>query len=375
MQDNSSTDHNISLAYASKIMDDCFECHKCVRNCSYLEKYCDSPKDLAEQFQHPVQDQLDIPYLCNVCGLCKTICPKDLDIGALCMEARQQLVRLGMGPLPQHGSVRTNQKWGTSKHFTLSLPDVATGKCKRVFFPGCCLPGYSPFLTVSTYNYLRKCLPDTGIVLNCCGTPTYLIGDLKGFKTIFNAAVKQIRDMGAEEIIFACPDCFHTFKNFVHDMKLTTVYQIMAEKGIPDPVVKAGNRAFSIHDSCITRHESDLQESVRYLIKSIGYGIEELDCSREKTRCCGAGGMIATVDPEFFMKVVKERGNESPYDYVTYCAGCRLTFAFAEKPVLHVLDLFFRTDLDKWRLKPPPNPFAKWWNRLRLKKTFQRMKA
>jgi Fe-S oxidoreductase len=216
-------------------------------------------------------------------------------------------------------------------------------------------------------------LPDTGIVLNCCGAPTHLLGDHEGFNAILGTTVRQIQDMGAEEIIFACPDCFHTFKDFAPGMKFSTVYQAMAELGTPEPVIKGDKTAFSIHDSCITRHETDLQESVRHLIRSMGYGIEELDYSREMIKCCGAGGMAANANPKFLTQVIKKRADESPYDYITYCAGCGLTFAYVKKPVLHVLDLLFSSDLEKGKLKPPPNPLVKWWNRWKLKKTLQNM--
>jgi len=346
----------------------------CVESCQFLKNNCKTPGELAERLRKgQFRDDPIVPYSCNLCNLCQKVCIRGLDIGKMFLEVRQQMVQEGIGPLPQHKTVRSNQKWGTSKYFTLSLPDVKTGKCQRVFFPGCGLPGYSPHLVINMYNYLRERLPDTGIVLNCCGAPTHLLGDHEGFNAILGATVKQIQDMGAEEIIFACPDCFHTFKDFAPGMKFSTVYQAMAELGTPEPVIKAGNTAFSIHDSCIARHETDLQESVRHLIRSMGYGIEELDYSRELTKCCGAGGMAANANPKFLTQVIKKRADESPYDYITYCAGCRLTFAYVKKPVLHVLDLLFSSDLEKGKLKPPPNPLVKWWNRWKLKKTLQNM--
>ena len=93
------------------------------------------------------------------------MCPEDLDVGKLCLETREEMVQSGQGPLPQHKPVQSNQKWGTSKTFTLALPDRSTGKCERVFFPGCGLPSYSPQLVMRTYAYLQERRPNTGIVL------------------------------------------------------------------------------------------------------------------------------------------------------------------------------------------------------------------
>ena len=85
----------------------------------------------------------------------------------------------GKGPLPPHKGVQNYVRWGTHPTFALSRPDPATGKARRVFFPGCSLSGHSPHLVKAAYAYLRERLPDTGIVLNCCGAPSQLLGERK----------------------------------------------------------------------------------------------------------------------------------------------------------------------------------------------------
>ena len=349
------------------------ECRRCVKTCPFLENYCFTPKELVLRFQHLKKEDLNIPYSCHICSLCETVCPQDLNIGKLCMEYREKLVSLGLAPLPEHKAVLSNQKWGTSKHFTLAIPDIETGKCKRVFFPGCALPGYSPEIVLKVYEYLRKVLPDTGIVLNCCGAPTHLLGDMEGFKNIQEQTKRMFSELGTDEVILACPDCYHTFKDFAPELKLTTVYHIMAEKGVPEPVSKE-DMVFSIHDSCVTRYEEDLQESVREIVKTLGYKVEELEYSRSTTKCCGAGGMAFHGNRDLAVENMKRRADESPYDYITYCAGCKLTFAFVKKPVLHLLDLIYTPNLQEARLKPPPNPLVKWGNRWKLRKKLLKIK-
>ncbi len=349
------------------------ECRRCVKTCAFLEKNCFTPKDLVVKFQHLKKDDLVIPYSCNICSLCETVCPQDLNMGHLCMEFREKLIDLGLAPLPQHKPVLSNQKWGTSKYFTLALPDIETGRCEWIFFPGCALPSYSPDLVIKTYNYIKQKLPNTGIVLNCCGGPTHLLGDKEGFKRIQEDTINMMLELGTNKVILACPDCYHTFKDFAPQLEVTTVYHIMADYGIPEPLSKE-DIVFSIHDSCVTRHEEDLHEAVRYIIKELGYNVEELDYSRYMTKCCGAGGMAFNSDPEFITEVIKNRANESPHDYITYCAGCRLTFAFVKKPVLHLLDLIFNPKLQEARISSPPNPLVKWSNRWKLKKRLQKIK-
>lgn len=348
-------------------------CRRCVKDCSFLNDYCFTPKELVSRFQFLKKDEITMPYICNLCGLCETVCPQGLNMGNLCMEFREKLVNLGLAPLPQHKPVLSNQKWGTSNHFTLALPDIETGRCKRVFFPGCSLPGYSPNLVMNAYKYLREILPDTGIVLNCCGEPTNLLGDKKGFVRLQEATINMITGLGTNEVILACPGCYHTFKTHAPQLNVTTIYHIIAEKGLPKILEKEGG-PFSIHDSCVTRNEPELHESVRCIVNELGYEIDELDYSRENTKCCGAGGMAFHADREFITDVMKKRANESPNNYIVYCAGCLFTFAFVKKPVLHVLDLIFSSNLKELKTKSGPAPLIKWANRWKLKRRLRKIK-
>lgn len=89
---------------------------------------------------------------------------------------------------------------------------------------------------MKVYEYLRKVLPDTGIVLNCCGAPTYLLGDMEGFKKILDQTKKMIFDLGTDKVILAWPDCYHTFKDFTPELKLTI--SCNGKKGVPESVSK-----------------------------------------------------------------------------------------------------------------------------------------
>ena len=72
----------------------------------------------------------------------------------------------------------------------------------------------------------------------------------------------------------------------------------------------------------------------------MGYEIEEMKYSREKTRCCGLGGQMAFVDPKLAPIISKARAEEAVHDLLTYCASCREALA-VNKPAVHLLDLIF----------------------------------
>ncbi len=116
----------------------------------------------------------------------------------------------------------------------------------------------------------------------------------------------------------------------------------MVKNGLPEVGERSrDNKTFAIHDSCKTRYESKIQESIRTLVNELGHKIEEMEYSRDMTRCCGMGGMVPFVDLKLWQAISQKRASETPHDIITYCAGCQESFAFTGKPTVHVLDLLF----------------------------------
>lgn len=343
------------------------ECRECVKSCGYLERYCSSPLDLTITLRNLPDENRFIPYACNLCGLCAQVCPEDLDIGALTLASREQLAASNLGPLPAHRPVLGHQRWSTSKAFTLSRSPRGSARCEYVFFPGCGLPSYSPELVSRSYDYLRQHVPDTGIVLDCCGTPTRSLGDKAGFQRMRDQMVNAVQRLGTNKVILACPDCQHTIRAYAPELEATTLYQVMVRFGPPTADVIHPGTVFSIHDSCVARHDAELQDSVRWLVHGLGYEIEEMTHSREQARCCGSGGMAWYADQELLTQVIQQRAHETPHDIVTYCAGCRFTLASAKKPTLHILDLFFNPSWLADKSKCPTGPLSRWLNRGRTK--------
>ena len=295
------------MSETDKIIDECLDCRLCVEECEFLTRYVGkqeessvtwpftrtmtTPRELAEKFKAGYfREKPGIPYSCNECGLCQELCPVELDIGKMCMELREELVKEGLGPLPRHQFVKRNQDFSASDSFALAQPDPANGKCERVFFPGCVLCGYSPSLVIKTYDHLRQKLPGTGIVLGCCGDQTLCLGDKARFQEVLEGIVSMFKQLGTSEVIVACPLCYRTFKEYAPELSLTFLSEALLRVGLPEGI-KASGQTLSLHDSCATRWEKGIQDSVRALIKEIGYEIEEMEYSREKPRCCGSGGI------------------------------------------------------------------------------------
>ena len=109
-------------------------------------------------------------------------------------------------------------------------------------------------------------------------------------------------------------------------------------------------------------------------MKELEYEVEELENSREKTRCCGFGGMIVPAVPEVAKKVMQRRAEESTTGHmVVYCGACRESMENGGIDAQHILDLLFGDTYTTEKVgKRNQGPITQWMNRY---KTKQKLKA
>ncbi len=361
--------HDLAQSEASRCLE--CQCKTCIRDCEFLKGLNEAPGTLARKLRDGLfRVDKRLAYRCNICDLCKRNCPKELSPGDMFMEIRQAMVKEGLGPLPEHQFVKRDQNFSISDKFAFVHCDPGAEKCEHIFFPGCGLSGYSPELVIDTYEHLRRHLPKTGLILGCCGGPTRFLGDEPRFREILNMLIAEVKALGDAELIVACPDCYHTFRHCAPELKIRPLSGILSEQNLPVEVSSGEGLVFSLHDSCKARWEPEWQDSVRELIGKLGYEIEEVENSRDKTRCCGLGGMAAYADPELTAVNIKKRADEFGHDILTYCASCREALS-AHKPALHVLDLIFNPDWRSAKTNPQKTGKARRENQARLKQMVQ----
>jgi NADPH-dependent glutamate synthase beta subunit-like oxidoreductase/Fe-S oxidoreductase len=349
-------------------------CSQCVKNCTFLQHYVNqfpyTEKELVRLLAERGADDPLLPYSCHYCGLCQSVCPKDLHAGKPCLTAREALVAQAKGPLPPHKGIQNYVKWGASPTFALSRPAPATGKAERVFFPGCSLAAHSTEVVKEAYAFLRQKLPDTGIMLNCCGAPSYFMGETDVMLRVIDNVTRELKELGATEVIVACPHCHQTFQEFLPAVRIRSIYEVLAEVGLPPGAQATSPWVFNIQDACGTRTAPQVHEAVRALVRDLGYTVEEMVHNRERSICCGSGGMVPAVAPELAKKMTDFRLSEATHDLVTYCASCRARLSKAGHPTLHVLDLPFNPAWQQTKTQPPPHNLRRWWRRWRLKRYF-----
>lgn len=173
---------------------------------------------------------------------------------------------------------------------------------------------------------------------------------------------------GIKTIITACPNCYKIFKDYGGPLKVTTVYEVLLEFGIPatDPSIKMPT--VSVHDPCVLRQEDSVHHAVRQLAKTQGFTILEMPHSKETPLCCGEGGSVGFISKKLsgtWMNLRKAEANDRCL--LTYCAGCSGSLS-KHTPTFHILDAIFNPKaVAKSTFRASKAPWT-YLNRLRLKR-------
>lgn len=205
-------------------------------------------------------------------------------------------------------------------------------------------------------------------MLRCCGAPADWAGRTEEFAGVISDFESLWMEMGRPELIVACSTCYSVFKTHLPHVKMQSLWEALDRQGLPD-IDRQGPFAVAVHDPCTSRHEAHIHESVRSILRKLGYEIRELPLSRDRTECCGFGGLMYFANRDLAEKVMERRISESPHHYLAYCAMCRDHFSSRGKPTWHLLDLVFgRGDLDRASQRGPDYSQRR-ENRARLKQS------
>jgi NADPH-dependent glutamate synthase beta subunit-like oxidoreductase len=352
----------------------CLGCHceECMTQCDFLASSCTSPRQLAERIEQDLVGARREVFSCTLCSLCARVCPESLDVGAMLLEARRELVRAGAAPLPQHAPTLRALRAGVSRTFTLAVPEPGRRRSKRLFFTGCALPGTSPRYTVAAYDELRRSYPGTGVLMFCCGAPARVLGMEQAFAQAVDGIRAALEEVGGEELIVTCPECMETLRAGLPDVPVRSLWAALGDAWEP-PRARDGV-VVSVHDSCRSREDSDTHDAVRAVLRAAGAEVEEMEYTRERGRCCGQGGAMERVAPELARGMARRRAGESARVMVTSCSRCRAALARQGRETVGLVEFLLEPDWRSVARRRPPGSLRSWTNRLRTKLAFRRLK-
>lgn len=358
-----------------EVAQDCLDCKLCLKECTMLNEYTNSPKKLFEDYHQKGYENMDknIAYSCNFCYQCTLKCPKKFDFRDIFLGMREGYVQSNKGksPIKGHKAVAVHQYLSYKNIFNTEIEK--SKKTKYVFYPGCSLSAYSPEKVGKILDFLNEKLDnEVGAVLKCCGKPLKAMGRTEDFKEKLKLSLDIFDNMECEKIIVACQNCYMIFKEYANQ-EVVSLWELFPEIGIPEGQKGIGSTSdvvFNIHDSCPTRDITSIHDGIRWTMRELGYRYEEMEHYGKNTRCCGLGGMVGAGVPNIAKKIIDNRASECTTGHIlSYCGACREAMENAGLDSLHMIDLVFDDVYTEEKAKKRnKSPLEQWKNRYRTKK-------
>lgn len=379
------------------------QCDACRTYCDIVEYHDQWPLSMKEDVAMTVMPSESMIHktpakrlinTCTQCGLYEELCPPNIEMGDMMLEARKLLHQQGIMPPAYHGFWLDDMEHANSSLAKIckSTPEINYNHStnnKYAYFPGCNLGAADPRYVEESYKWLNENIGETGLLLRCCGVPA----DWSGNEKMHNREVESLKSdwesLGKPTLITACPTCTKQINEHLPEIKTTSIYEVMfhnnkwpqpqniiATSGAIGKNVESKNneemndehQEFSLFDPCAARNNEGLESAVRKIIGDITKDTEltVVDLPmKNKYGCCGFGGNVEVANPDFADFVAKKRTGLSENPYITYCINCRDVFVGEEKPAIHMFDILFGINDVDVKL---PNLTERRYNRLELKK-------
>lgn len=331
----------------SKHEKSCIGCNLCMKECPMSSEVILNPKDIMKSINSSGGIDPSIPYSCTFCNSCIQKCPKEIDLSSMYNEIRSDILKKDEKAVKSFGynTIKFHQKSSFSKLFTGSF---IPSNCTTVFFPGCSLSGYSSSIVSGTFDFLTGKIENLGLLITCCGKPSLDIGDKKSFNNDFKSVLHTLESNGIKKVIVACSNCYNTVKKY-GSVEVISLWEVLHSLGVPSKVkgiYKGSSFDVTLHDPCPIRNESQIHESIRSILNEIGLEFKEFEKNKEKTQCCGAGGMMMSTNRNVALKQMKHRAESTDSSHIiSYCESCVQSMITGGKKSLHILDFLFNENI------------------------------
>ncbi len=323
----------------------CDACHRHSPLMSYFRKF---PRRITEEVEvtlHP--SSLDgkatlatrLISTCLHCGLCREVCPENIDTGEFLLQSHRAMRAQGKMPWAFHEFYLRDMAFA-NEEAALARQPKGCASSRFAFFPGCQLGASDPRLVRESYRFLVEHYPDTALMLQCCGAPAEWAGEEALHRSVRERISADWAKLGRPTVVFACPTCKIMFKKYLPEIPGRFLYPLLAEK-VVRPAAALPAETASVFDPCASREEPELQQAVRRLAVDAGFHLAPLPMAGRMAECCSYGGQVAVAHPPYARHVVQQRTGRNEHPYLTYCSNCRDVFARAGKKTRHILDVVF----------------------------------
>ena len=314
-----------------------------------------------KKMERMLSDLSESVYQCSICGMCMEACPLSLRTIEMWESLRRSLVDSGLGPKEPHEALvksienydnpwmqpRTQRARWAKK--IKSIVDATKEKIDILYYVGC-TASYDPEINRVAQN-LASIAEKAGLRMGilgkaekCCGSTLLRIGEYERARKLALENVDIFRRTDADRIVTACAGCYKTLAQdypsltgarlpVFHTTQLLA--ELLSEDRLPLKKDPPG-LAVTYHDPCHLGRHTQMYDWPREIISRLpGVTLVEMERNRERSRCCGAGGGLMTLNQELVFRIAGMRIEDAERTgtrvLVTSCPFCQQTLVEAAR--------------------------------------------
>jgi len=278
----------------------------------------------------PTPKLTEVLYSCSLCGFCFAECfENNTQVRKAIMDARHRIVQQGGMPEIFLATAKTISETGDPSGTPLSKRTAWTQQLsqKRVFpdkapvlyWAGCVASTRTPNTPKALSNILNRAQVDftyLGEKEGCCGYVMLAAGLWSEARQNALQVAERLRQTKAETLITTCAGCYYTFtKMYPEILHIELPCKVMHATQFVEYLIKEKSTVphsldlkVTYHDPCSLGRHSNVYNSPRNILEVVPkLDFVEMPLSRNRSRCCGAGGGLWSFNNTLAMSCATER--------------------------------------------------------------------
>ncbi|MBF0105356.1 MAG: 4Fe-4S dicluster domain-containing protein [Deltaproteobacteria bacterium] len=256
----------------------------------------------------------EVLWSCTSCRACEEACPVFIEYVQEIVDMRRNLVLMQGSFPPELQTVfqnleRNSNPWGISFNDRakwaegLNIPLMSQNPdVEYLYYVGCAgsFDESNKKVAVAFSKLLQKAGVKFGILgveEKCNGDSARRLGNEYLAQAMMQENVDTFNRYNVKKVITTCPHCYNTIKN--EFKQFGGNYEVMHHTELLNQLIKEGkikpskavDTVTTFHDSCYLGRYNNIYSAPREILQKIpGVKIVEMANSKDKGRCCGAGG-------------------------------------------------------------------------------------